>query len=56
MFDFTNIFKTRPVIKQKKLPIHNSLIEPVVEPLLNQWRHKYIIYILLQLKILYKVF
>ena len=51
---FTNVFRTGPVIEPEKLPVHGSLVEPVVEPRSNRWCHKYIIYILLKLKIILK--
>ena len=41
-------------LESKKLPIHGSLVGPVVEPQSNQWHHKYVIYILLKLKIIIK--
>ena len=41
-----NVLKTGPVTKPEKLPVHGSLVGPVVEPLLNQGCNKYIIYIL----------
>ena len=31
-----NVLKTRPVIEPEKLPVHGSLVRPVVEPLLNR--------------------
>ena len=41
----TNVLKTGPVTETKKLPVHGSLVGPVVKPLLNRWRNRYIIYI-----------
>ena len=32
----SNVLKTGPVIEPEKLPIHGSLVEPAVEPLLNR--------------------
>ena len=49
---FYNVFRTRPIIELKKLVVHGLVVRSVVEPQLNQWRHKYIIYILLKLKII----
>ena len=43
---FCNVLKTGPVTESEKLPGHDSLVGPVVEPCLNRWRNKYIIYIL----------
>ena len=52
--EFDNVFKTRLDIELEKLSVHGSLVGPVVKPLLNRRRHKYIIYILLKLKIIFK--
>ena len=40
------------VIKPKKLSVHGSLIGSW----LNQWRHKYIIYIFKKYKIIFKIY
>ena len=45
----TNVFKTGPVIKQKKLLVHDSFVESAIEPRSNRWHHRYIFYILLKL-------
>ena len=52
---FHNVFRTGSVIEPEKLPVHGSLVGPVVRPLSNRWRYKYIIYILLKLKIIIKI-
>ena len=41
---FINVFRIEPVIEQKKLSVHVSLVGPTVEPRSNRWRHKYIFY------------
>ena len=51
----SNVFRTGPVIEPEKLLVHGSPVEPVVEPRSNRWRHKYVIYILLKLKIIIKI-
>ena len=50
-----NVFKTKSVIELEKLLIYGSLIVPVVKPWLNKWCYKYIIYILLKLKIILRI-
>ena len=37
-----NVFKIGPVIEQEKLPVHSSLVGPVVKPRMKRWRHKYV--------------
>ena len=32
---FTNVFKTGPIIEPEKLPVHGSLVRPVVEPVMS---------------------
>ena len=32
----TNVFKTEPVIKQKKLLVHDSFVESAIEPRSNR--------------------
>ena len=43
-----NVFRTDPIIKPEKLPVHDSLVGLAVELWLNRWRYKYIFYILLK--------
>ena len=52
---FFKVFRVGPIIESKKLPIYGSLVEPMLEPQSNRWHHKYIIYILLKLKIIIKI-
>ena len=33
---FTNVLKTGPMTEPEKLPVHGSLVRPVVEPWLNR--------------------
>ena len=33
---FSNVLKTGPVAEPEKLPVHGSLVGPVVEPWLNR--------------------
>ena len=33
---YTNVLKTGPVTEPKKLPVHDSLVGPMVEPRLNR--------------------
>ena len=47
----TNVFITELISESEKLPVHGSMVKPMVEPQSNQWRHKYILYILLKSKI-----
>ena len=51
---FSNVLKTGPVTEPEKLPVHGSLVGLAVEPRLNQWRRKYIIYIFLNIKLFLK--
>ena len=36
VFVFFNVLKIGPVTEPEKLPVHGSLVEPVVEPRLNR--------------------
>ena len=40
----SNVLKIGLMTEPEKLPVHGSLVEPVVEPRLNRCRNKYIIY------------
>ena len=39
----TNVFRIGPFIELEKLPVHDSLVELVVEFHLKRWLYKYII-------------
>ena len=47
---FSYVFRIESINELKKLPVHGLVVGLVVEPRLNRWHHKYIIYILLKLK------
>ena len=49
-----NVLKIGLLIESKKLPIHCSLVKPMVEPRLNWRRHKYILNIYQILKYHFK--
>ena len=36
ILDISNVLKTGPVAEPEKLPVHGSLVGPVVEPWLNR--------------------
>ena len=52
---YGNVFIIESVIESEKLLIQDSLIGSTVEPWLNRWRHKYIIYKLLKFEIIIKI-
>ena len=50
-----DIFIIELIIGSEKLSVYGSLIGSIVEPWLNRWHHKYIIYKLLKFKIIIKI-